>query len=168
MNKVNRESLYQETIDIILDAWNNGNLVPTSPCGCFIGNLIAAKCDNLPKKSKNMVSFINIKFKYDAKWFDIVDSLGDEITEEGLRQIESTGYSLKEIIQLENLFESSCREKADELGLYTWDLYYLNKEVQFAGLKACFDLLQEIHSVDTKVHDTNIHSLEKLRDKVCV
>lgn len=153
---MNNEKLYQETVDIILDAYNNKQLVHGDQCGCFIGNIVKKRYDVKPYKGNS------IEHAWSPDWFEVLyikkngnkhfdKHLDEHLSEkEGLKQIKATGYSIDEIIQLEWAFE---KEESEEEKLDNGDIS------QYQGMKAALKKLAEIHDRDA------IESIEKL-DKI--
>lgn len=151
------EQLYNETVDIILDAYNNGQLKYLDACGCFIGNIVAAR--------------MNYSGKYAAAWLICASPISlrrlphsgifmeskmsvDEFRQLGFKQIESTGYTAEEVDRMEGAFEAAKHVKRDEDGNR---IPYDNTGL--AGMKAALKVLAEIH--ETK-EDTSIERLEKI------
>src|SRR6478736_2075786 len=102
------EQLYNETVNIILDAYNKKQLQNGDPCGCFIGNIIAHRMgvtkvfaeNNTPDYKSHWYSGVISRLKNPglAEHFFTLDTgeIGDPV--EGRKQIELTGYSINEVL----------------------------------------------------------------------
>lgn len=106
-----REELYNKTIDILVKAYKEGSLVHGDACACAVGNLVLANCKSL--------EFYPLSTKqYRPVWTNNILIKGYSVT--GLEQIHSTGYSLEEIRFIEESFEEcirSTRSDYDKLDL---------------------------------------------------
>ena len=142
---MNREELYHDTINIVLDAYNNQEMLIGDPCKCFIGNIISKRYNGLEK-------FRNGDYCYSPDWyFGVVKKASakfykGEISEQkGIRQIESTGYTLDEVIELERNFESFSQYN------------------ELAAIESTLIKLAEIHETNEKEYTQR---LEMIYDKV--
>lgn len=121
---------FHHTIGVLVKAYLNNTLERGHDCACAVGNLVADAC-----------GYSGIE--WEAAWFDVYvckvkweDSLA--LAKE---QIESTGYSVKEIIKIEKAFEKAEWAR-DEKG-------WIDDEASmFNSLVAVVDVLAEIHGID--------------------
>lgn len=147
-----REELFNKTIGILVNAYHNDELEPGSPCGCAVGNLVAAGCGY----TINGGTFVTGQFKNGpmAEWvMPVVAGAGRGIgyihmNQEARKQVDSTGYSVQELSLIEHAFE--CRDlDHEELDKYRSKP---KDERSLEGLFRVYDMLCDIHEVDkTKV-----------------
>lgn len=160
------ESLYNKTVDILVQAYFNDTLVHGHCAACAVGNLIAANCgyqidigdeDNIiwinnrrkvvePDWTKvfctnRKSSFLGLLHRYEQTInFDKIDGCS-------LYQINSTGYAPSQLARIEFAFESVSK----------------NKDYTFNGLMAVIDVLDEIH--ENKDSDITIQNKNKFHKK---
>ncbi len=142
-----RPELYQKTVDILVQAYFNDTLEHGNPCGCAVGNIIAA---NLGKKITMVTPTHASKLGWDGDknssglWYDCIRRPGDLLSNESKIEIKSSGYSVPEIIKIESAFEGarpSFRNKDDD--------------TMFNGLMAVIEALDRIHeNTDTELTTT--------------
>lgn len=135
------QELYQRSVDILLDAYNEKRLVHGNDCECAVGNLVRANggasggwfCPMLNYKEMvyREIPDANVKFK---------------------EKIEMTGYTINEIVSIEAAFES--KSWVDE-----------KNRTQYFGLCAVLDVLRKIHEVDTDSHEENQTKLTAIYNK---
>lgn len=125
--------LYNKTVGILVDAYMNDTLRHGSCIGCAVGNLI---CANMYNGDMNM---------FDKKlcgddgtiWVDVIDYTREPRIKKYIgnakAQIDSTGYSIMELANIELAFESSNKNK----------MY--DDAAMFNGLMAVIDVLDIIH-----------------------
>lgn len=146
---MNREQLYFESVDTLLDAFNNATLEHAVCTRCAVGNL----CEK---------ASLQTGIKNDA-WSHVFMTITKDRqytypfnpgTEKGLKLIEASGYTQEELMRVEYAFESSIEHLWNE----DWELPN-EKEAQFIGLTAVLKVLKEIHEVEQVVSS---ESQEKL------
>ena len=160
---MNREKLYQKSVDLLLDAYNEEKLSHGNPCACAVGNLIKGNNASLPKMGKCVLPGL---WDFNPDWFYQLLSLKRNVSlsswanvgivvtkEEAERQLNSTGYSVSEIIRIEHAFESM--EWAD-----------MKEYTQFHGLKAVLNVLKDIHSTEVEIAENNQSKLEEIHNNV--
>lgn len=130
------EALYNKTVDILVQAYFNDTLQLGNPCGCAVGNLVAAA--NCYKYKELEMGIIEYGHGIWPSWYNLINenyTQGDD--REGERQISSTGYTLDEIFWIERSFEFSGRFDGDTM---------------FNGLMAVIEVLDIIHeNTDTAI-----------------
>ena len=166
---MNRESLYRKTVDILLDAYNNGTLISGNCYACAVGNIIAANMGMKITRTR-VGAFNDLHWEgyppYGSAWNR--DSLKnwivaiycgcvykERIVGEIKDQIESTGYTAEELADIENNFEHPhlvIRESGENL--------YLRR------LKAVLTTLKQIHSVEQVIAEESVERLEKVHKKL--
>ena len=148
---MNRTEIYQKSIDILLDSYNNNTLEHSNCTACACGNLVAAANNYKYVPKSHSWSGLSIEWenKRIADWYGLI--IEDKVynKEEGIKQINSTGYTIEEFIKIEEAFE-----KAD------WTLE--KKKRMFNGLTAVLNVLREIHEVDVEKSEENQQKLEKI------
>ena len=149
---MNRRELYQETVDIILDAYNQKKLIHGNPCRCFIGNIISSRAncdfysDNINPYWIQALTFHRSKLlAHDAHIFI------EEHVKEGMKQIEKSGYTIEEVDRLEHVFEEEYEKEA-------FDSQYL-------GMVAALNELAKIHEADPI---ESVKRLDKIQEEVYV
>jgi hypothetical protein len=128
---------FEHSVNVLVQAYLNDTLEHLNCCACAVGNLVADACGYTYKKSTSRYIKVEWDNGINAAWFDHL--LGDMFTTNdtnvlGLKQIQSTGYSVEEIDKIERAFESA-REEGDRM---------------FEGLCQVVDVLADIHQVDLK------------------
>jgi hypothetical protein len=133
-----KEILYHKTVDILVQAYFNDTLEHGNYCGCAVGNMIAANCGiNLTRRRE----FAEVQWNGDGSggkhWFELVKyGGGHEIdTELAMSQINKTGYTLSEVLKIEEAFESAG------FAFYDDD----EDTLMFNGLMAVIEVLDQIH-----------------------
>lgn len=128
---MNRPELYHKTVDILVQAYFNDTLKHGTGCGCAVGNMVCANLYNGDFK----------RWSYDYSWpswnavIDYSFSKPDLKSYHGVAkdQIDSTGYSVRELAEIEKAFES-----ANVIKTYS-------EENKFNGLMAVIEALDVIH-----------------------
>lgn len=131
------KALFNDTVQILVNAYLNNTLEPGNCHACAVGNIIAAK--------------LNVKYDQHLKWIDrpvawsgVFVTLSSKIaqvkrpwacTGEAQAQINTTGYSWQELARLEYAFERAPGGKTKE-------------ERMFNGLMAVVEVLSQIHEMD--------------------
>ena len=131
------KELFNDTVRILVNAYLNNSLVQGNCHACAVGNIIAAK--------------MNIKYDQDLKWMgcqvawpQVFVTVSFEIAQvrrpwnlngPAKEQINATGYSWKELAQIEYAFERAPWAKTQE-------------ERMFNGLMAVVEALSQIHEMD--------------------
>lgn len=143
---MNHKEKFNETVGILVRAYMNGALLHGHPCGCAVGNLIAAKIG----------ARVNVVDEDVAEWIQFNEANMDGFDwykrlypnrvrsgnpDLGAVQIAITGYSLKEIASIELAFESTVMR---DNGCVSIEL----DADGHAGLMAVVDVLAEIHGID--------------------
>lgn len=139
---MNRPELYKKTVDILLDAYNNGDLVHGLCSHCAVGNIVRANNPHI-RKPEMIIDL----FGMEGLWYRLKDfpgyvkGDGSALLDAAIDQIDSTGYSVEEIFQIEEAFEGDKPEEPQVLRRVT-----ANKEEQFKGLTRVLKVLEEIHA----------------------
>jgi hypothetical protein len=159
---MNRESLYHNTVNVLLDAYNNGTLSHGDTCGCAIGNICKGNYQwcyvfvtNTVLKQQITYSTNEYPLSYPA----------------GVNLIQSTGYSTEELMKIEYAFEFSIinTNHNDKVFLNTDNYdYWKNidpKQGQFIGLTAVLNVLKEIHTTPEIIVAENQNKLVEIKNK---
>src|SRR5688572_24997822 len=98
--------LYHRTVDILVKAYVDGVLMPMTCSACAVGNLVAVNMGYSVTQDKDGFSdrpyWMDSGNKYqhpDSLWAEHIR--GKEITQESQAQVDSTGYSEKELYSIE-------------------------------------------------------------------
>lgn len=116
---------------ILVKAYLNGTLEHGCPCGCAVGNLIAANMGYTPWEGDEDVDWPQAS----AAWYDTRYRRAYKYTGLAKVQIDSTGYSFDEVWRIEKAFERA---------------YYPAPDPQFLGLSAVLDVLLDIHESEVE------------------
>lgn len=140
---------FEHSVDVLVKAYIKGTLEHGSCRACAVGNLVAdAQGIELIIDNNSLLTKIGvipniIPNKYGKSlfhWSSLVDINGYGNKDQGLVEIESTGYTVDEIIAIERAFER-CEFSLNK------DQWMLN------GLYAVVDVLAEIHNVDLSIKE---------------
>jgi len=145
-----REDLYYKTVDLLLDAYNSNQLEHGSCTKCAVGNL----CNNKTYWSQLFMTSKGFNGKLEQEFYE--DAYTKSIKKDLLK---ITGYTWKELAEIEWAFESSIENTEEGYS------YYRNTDVkkgQFIGLTAVLNLLKEIHQVDKEVSEEKQLKLESI------
>lgn len=143
----------QRAIDIFLDALNNNTLAAGTCKACACGNLVAASMNlevQIPKTEKD-----DYKLSGNELWASATDPISTSggpyyNPAEGLTQIESTGFTVKEFSIIEKAFEENT--------LLTYPDYpETSKEEirrdQICGLKAVVKVMMAFEECEDSVQE---------------
>lgn len=166
------EKLYNQTVDIFLDAYNAGELFHGNCDACAVGNII--------KETGGFVKSADGFARYQSSWHEIFCTninnlyrqtqklLHDEHNEDAAKEIAQTGYSLDELAKIEYAFETSIFGKFPEGDFVNSYLHYVKveeKKGQFLGLCAVLRVLAGIHEVEKESQEINQWRLEGIYNK---
>lgn len=143
---MNRKELYENTVNKLLDAYNNGELISGVCEKCAVGNL----CEG-----NNWVYAI-VRYRHGLGLSD--NAIVARMEEQSINVIAKTGYTIEEISRIERVFERACINKLDEVSPFpgmSRRVFRKSQEVSKAGLDAVLDLLKEIHEKEeVKIEQT--------------
>jgi hypothetical protein len=126
-----KPELYQRTIDILVDAYFNDTLKHGSCAACAVGNIISATNGiEIGKGTEGEPVWVGAE----TSWYVelCVPTYVDAISESVKVQVVNTGYSILDLVKIEDAFEAAeYTTDAD-----TW---------MFDGLMNVIDVLDEIH-----------------------
>jgi len=139
-NKImNREALYNKTVDILYQSYLNDTLRHNDCAACAVGNIIAA---NLGFKVIHLNWLRDDNEKADVCWqrvfyTDNKEQIYNPYGYGGLakEQIDASGYKLSELMKIEYAFETADKGESKD----DW---------MFNGLVAVIDVLDKIHEVE--------------------
>ena len=144
------QKLFDRTIRILVNAYLNGTLLHTNCHACAVGNLVAANCGYKykPNESREDKDDDDFKLIWEHKdrytlfdtWYSGITKSENSLTKNESLEIESTGYSLNDLILIEGSFEG--------IEMIGWDNQSL--ENQFNGLMAVCDTLMQIHKASAE------------------
>ena len=139
---------FNHTVSILVKAYLNDTLEHCNCAACAVGNIIADANGDVPLKilerRKMGLVFDTFKSMKRPEWFKVFvtpfngarqDLNIDKYIGEAKRQIDSTGYFLRDLAKIEHAFESADYGNDDN-------------EWMFNGLMAVVTVLAEIHGVD--------------------
>lgn len=137
--------LFHKTVGILVNAYMNDTLRHFNCCACAVGNIVAANCGIKYMKAENDdrkkygIVYDYFSGKYDPRiesWFEILMDK-HSLSETCLSQIESTGYSIKEILKIEKAFEKANPSQHPEVDT-----------TGYLGLMSVLDTLMIIHEAN--------------------
>lgn len=125
---------FEKTVDVLVKAYLNNTLEHGNCQACAVGNMVAAACGYTYHEDELRQRWIE---KSGASWQNLVlaPDLSTALRNEAVFEIESTGYTILELSNIEKAFET-------------------NKSTDgFLGLMAVVDVLAEIHGIDLTVKE---------------
>jgi hypothetical protein len=115
------EQLYLKTVDILLDAYNEGHLQTLNCYACAVGNIVAASIGKkILKDSRGecywedspTLNSLRIKSSIKDMWINLrgreygtIDKIEVKNNTLAVEQVHSTGYTVDEIVRVEHAFE---------------------------------------------------------------
>lgn len=128
---------FEDTISILVKAYQNNTLQRGNCHACAVGNLIASKCglvydenNHWENNSPRWYWVFITTFKGQHKSPNNYEGISKE-------QIDSTGYTWKQLAKIEFAFESAPKGETKD-------------ESMFNGLMAVVDVLMKMHKIDKK------------------
>jgi len=151
---MNRPELFERTVQVLVDAYENKHLHSMSCAACTVGNLIAAANQFTICNGVSWIDSNGEKVKSTNDWLSsIIDFRGgiaysyDKSRANEL--ISSTGYSVAELSRIEKAFETTM---SDRRTLYFGVDPAIRKKAivkdQRYGLEAVYNVLLKIHEAD--------------------
>lgn len=133
------EALYHKTVDILVQAYFNDTLERGNCAACAVGNIVAARMGYSFTEKHGGLNWKEVD-AYDSyqnalNWYLPIISK-EAPNKRQKEEIESTGYSFDNLIEIEAAFESSKFGNDGD-------------ERMFNGLMAVIDCLDEIHEVNS-------------------
>lgn len=150
-----KPELYEKTVSILVQAYLNDTLEHGDCCGCAVGNMVAANCGYSFIKLQNYQEWESNSPCWDdvfctARGKQELHMRNYRLSEEARKQIDSTGYSVRQLAKIEFAFETAPYGDSDD-------------EWMFNGLMAVIDILDQIHgNTDTEVTTTQKNRFTKL------
>jgi hypothetical protein len=133
---MNRPELFVKSVDILVHAFQNGELKNMSPCNCAVGNLISYRTGIYDSDASNWASIIHTVRKVYRDNFSL--TLRD--IHRGFRkEINLTEYSAKELELIERSFE-----KLDDRGYY---VSQAKTDATMESMHKVIDTLGKIHEI---------------------
>ncbi len=165
---MNRQDLYEKNVNILLDAFNKGELVSGQCTGCAVGNLFyGSNCWTARMGLRSGHDRISPLQAVEIQDVSILAMPGMVLEAERLRK--KVGYTWHELMQIEDAFEAGCHSvntwtaEGDETGEIR-----VIAQSRMAGLTNVLDLLKEFHYVDEDTHTESIKKLQVVHDAVLV
>lgn len=143
------QELYQRSVDILLDAYNAGELEHMSCRACAVGNLVNAT-GGFAEPENFVPCWAEVITVYPGG-LPLIDTryyYGN-----AKKEIDQTGYSYKELSRIEVAFEMAADK--DE-----------QHNTQYYGLCAVLDTLREIHEAEAEPHENNHKRLTEIFEKL--
>jgi len=145
-NIMNRKDIFDRSIAVLVKAYQDNTLQAVNCYACAVGNLVAAQAG---VKYIQHPDVEDEYFKWDTKiepdWFDAMcatrdggDWLDKEQFTRGCVQIATTGYTMKEVILIEDAFENTYSSYSKHDG----------HDPMFEAMMGVYKVLCEIHEID--------------------
>ena len=138
---MNRPELYNKTVDILYNAYFNDTLECGNCYACAVGNLVAAANGYKMIKTEHSkwgIQWEGHEYPFTNGWGGIALWTNKKhYSKEGLRQIESTGYSTREVVLIEQAFEH----------IENYSFTTSIDEYMFNGLCNVLEALKKIHDI---------------------
>lgn len=149
---------FDHTVGVLVKAFLKGTLAHKLCTACAVGNIVADIKKTVPDPSPDN----NTEFECwtyangdRADWYEVVCEAPDKLSpryRNGLKQIESTGYTVEEIVRIEYAFEHAPGDPGDNFsGLFRGRC--IDPDWMFNGLMAVVDVLASIHNVDLSIKE---------------
>lgn len=165
-----KKELYEKTVNILLDAYNKGMLEHGNCTACAVGNMVQQACGynhqlNYDGDLSWIEAFPEWRFVFLTyeKYQELSESSYSGLAKE---QIDSTGYTWKQLAEIEYAFESSISNTKE--GYNFWRRAENQKQGQFIGLTAVLKVLKEIHETEPETHNENQEKLKEIYELVNV
>jgi hypothetical protein len=147
-----RSELYHKTVDILTAAYFNDTLEHGNCAACAVGNMVAHGMNYKFTRKYGGLNWLEVD-AYDEtqvarNWFNVIFHR-TQPNERQRQEIESTGYDIYELTQIESAFENADEGDSSD-------------EYMFNGLMAVIDVLDEIHeNKDTAITEKSKKSFVK-------
>lgn len=148
------KATFDHTVSVLVKAYFKGTLAHKLCTACAVGNIVADLKQTTPAHTTGDKNTEFECWEYAngdrACWYDVVcefSTPGSSNYMEGLKQIESTGYTIQEIRSIEYAFEHAPGDPGDS-GTGIFRGRCVDPEWMFNGLMAVVSVLAEIHNVD--------------------
>ena len=132
------KATFDNSVQVLVQAFLNGTLEKGNCAACAVGNLVAAAKGITYTSYPGNIYGHRVKPTQDkiGKWYSniFLKGIKNLPTPEGLAEILTTGYTVREITAIESAFEDASSAQG-AIG-------------EFSGLMAVVDVLAKIHSVD--------------------
>lgn len=145
------QELFHKTVNILVQAYLNNSLIHCDCSACMVGNLVASNMGIKMSVAENYFNIIGAEWiGEEPHWHKVFYTQPDTKKQifkktsyrgKAKKQIESTGYSLKELAKMEYVFETAP-------GFKTTNYDPQDEEWMFNGLMAVIDVLCDIHEMN--------------------
>lgn len=145
--------LYNKTVEILVQSYLNDTLRHLNCYACAVGNLVAHYCNKIFVKQNPLflpqsfdeelkwdgyagygVKVPRDTYKTGGTWYEQLWKKEEDLHGEPKEQLQSTGYALAELRQIEEAFESCALDDFNDDDKRMW-----------TGLMAVIDILDQIH-----------------------
>lgn len=151
------KKVYDNAVNVLLDAYNGGLLFHESCYACAVGNLVASAKDfKISNKEMIFIWKDSDNKRVTAEWYSLMKYKGYMNKEDialGMIEINSTGMTLPELTIIEKSFESIEIEGN-----------YSTKQEQYLGLCAVLDVMKDMVE-DEVPHVDNLERLEVIYEQ---
>ena len=138
---MNRSELYYKTITTLNDAWRNGSLRKGNCKACAVGNMLGSY------EWDALFSTFRGRQVRQAPKQAIHKGFGSDYVQKAVDMIDASGYTPEELMRVEFTFETAREGKTE-------------RQSQYNGLCAVFEVLQQIHEVEFSIAQTSKEELD--------
>lgn len=150
-------SRLQKNADILFDAVSERKLVSGACNACVVGNFIAANNGyTIIKEGDNYVWYTEKEDKVYPYWVQTFMTREDgqlfnanNYRNESKEQIDSTGFTLEELMKIENIFERNTKLKLEQYR------YHSDEDIRQDQMKGLVAVLNYISTLEDEVNDNN-------------
>ena len=159
------KELFERSFNVLLNAYKTDTLIYSSQCACAVGNLVAAA--NNYKIVQNINSFYGYHWESEdnndllPQWGECMNMFGtNSFNKERYRgrcksEVESTGYNVQTIIEIENIFCLTAFSK----------IYKSEKRKKYECLFTIIKYLLNVHKASKKEENGFVTLLKNHRPK---
>lgn len=149
----------QKTIDIFLDALNEGTLAKGTCSACACGNIVAAHMGIKASVPKTFNEYATTIYP-NTSWVSAISTIGCDselVTKNSVEEILSTGFTIKEFYLIERTFEANTKIHFDH---YSESSKEEIRQDQLKGLTAVVELLLRWDESETNVQQAFVEKAE--------
>lgn len=129
---MNRPELFQKSVDTLLDAYNKKDIRHANCSACAVGNLLLDVAVEKDIPNNSWAHIFMYRTDKNEQVLHNKEDVSETDYELGMTLINSSGYTVEELMKIEYAFETAG-DKKDE---------------QYKGLCAVLEVLKEIHEKD--------------------
>lgn len=146
---------YADTVNVLVNAFNEDTLTFRDDCGCAVGHIVAKAIGEKVVRVGDECSWIYQRPLWSEVFLCGMDLAPIDSVVGAADQIKATGYTIDELKKIEWAFESSLE------GKHEWNcMTYENRShILFAGLLKTLEVVREINNIPIAYHDNISNNL---------